>query len=390
MGLGGLTMFDDLHDPDPPTPGLDTLASVTARARQIRQHRVLMVCRAGVVGMIAIVAVATIPRLGRDDNDDTVVLVDPSTVTSTVAPTTEPTSTATDVPSVEPIPSTIAVSESTPATTLPPETTTTAPGIPSRSSITAIDGNGDAVLVEPDGTTTVLYNGVDPDDPVPSEGEVVRVNGVAASSDRSQAFISLCCEPVPGSIAKWPSAPGEPGDFVAYGNAAVLSPDGTLLAAVRAGDVVLLGLDGQQIAGLTIDPSQGSPVEVAFWNNDSLVVLAAGPERASLLFLGKSGDTFIIRNTVELEPPTSPTTARYSFADFSDQEFYVLDAEQGLLQTYNGYTGARLGQWDGAQFGGIVDATKVAFGGAVLRYVDTSRRLFVDGEQVPGEYIWVG
>jgi hypothetical protein len=384
-------MFDDLHDPDPPTPGMDTLASVTARARQIRQHRVLMVCRAGVVGMIAIVAVATIPRLGTDgDNDDNVVLVDPSTVTSTAAPTTEPSSTTTDVASVEPIPNTVDVPDSSPTTTMPPATTTTAPGIPSRSSIVAIDGNGDAVLVEPDGATTLLFDGVDPDEPPPSEGELVTVNGVTAAADRSQAFVSLCCEPVAGSIVKWPSIPGEPDGFVAYGNAAVLSPDGTILAAVRAGDVVLLGLDGQQIASLTIEPGQGSPVEVAFWNNDSLVVLVAGPERQSLLFLGRSGDTFTVRNTVELEPPSSPTTARYNLAGQDEGTLYVLDGEQGVLQTYDGYSGERFGEWDGAQFGGFVDATKVAFDGATLRYVDTSRRLFVNGEQVPGEYVWVG
>jgi len=32
-------MFDDLIDPDPPRPGLDTFASVSERARRIRRRR---------------------------------------------------------------------------------------------------------------------------------------------------------------------------------------------------------------------------------------------------------------------------------------------------------------------------------------------------------------
>ena len=32
-------MFDDLIDPDPPTPGLDTLANVSERARRLRRRR---------------------------------------------------------------------------------------------------------------------------------------------------------------------------------------------------------------------------------------------------------------------------------------------------------------------------------------------------------------
>ena len=32
-------MFDDLIDPDPPRPGLDTLATVSERARRLRRRR---------------------------------------------------------------------------------------------------------------------------------------------------------------------------------------------------------------------------------------------------------------------------------------------------------------------------------------------------------------
>jgi hypothetical protein len=402
MGLGGLTMFDDLHDPDPPTPGMDTLASVTARARQIRQRRVQAMCWTGVVGMISIAAMVTIPRLGTGD-DDTDLLLDSPTVTDTAAPfTAPPTSNPGDpanTSNIVPIPSPVPVPESTDAsTTTPPTVTapttpppaTTAPAAPSRSSIVAIDGNGDAVLVEPDGTTTLIYDGVDPDDPLPSEGDVVTVNGVTALPDRSQAFVSVCCEPIPGSIVRWPSASDNPNEFFAYGNAAVLSPDGESLAAVVVESISLVGLADDDYATLAIDATEASPIELAFTNNGSLAVLVSGPDRASIVFLDRSGDTFAVRATVELDSASSPTTTRYSLAGLSEDTLFVLDAEAGVLQTYDWFAGERVGEWDGAEFGGFAEPVRVAFDGATLRYVDTSRRLFVDGDQVPGEYIWVG
>ena len=67
----------------------------------------------------------------------------------------------------------------------------------------AIDGNGDAVLVESmDGTSTVLADGTDPDDPLPSEGEVTYIDGVTVSPDGTIAIVGYCCEPIAGSLSR--------------------------------------------------------------------------------------------------------------------------------------------------------------------------------------------
>ena len=57
-------MFEDLHDPDPPGAGLDTLAAVSKRARQLRRRRSL-VAGGGGVALVAL-AIGTIVMPGRD------------------------------------------------------------------------------------------------------------------------------------------------------------------------------------------------------------------------------------------------------------------------------------------------------------------------------------
>ena len=82
----------------------------------------------------------------------------------------------------------------------------------------AIDGNGDAVLVESmDGTSTVLADGTDPDDPLPSEGEVTAIDGVALSPDGTGLIVGDCCEPIPGSLSRVDPLTGER-TFFGYGH----------------------------------------------------------------------------------------------------------------------------------------------------------------------------
>jgi hypothetical protein len=57
-------MFDDLHDPNPPTAGMDALASVATRARQLRRRRSLALGGAGVAVVALAVAAFVLP--GRD------------------------------------------------------------------------------------------------------------------------------------------------------------------------------------------------------------------------------------------------------------------------------------------------------------------------------------
>jgi hypothetical protein len=46
-------MFDELHDPDPPTPGLHEFAAVAERAQQIRQRRNTWIARAASLVVVA-------------------------------------------------------------------------------------------------------------------------------------------------------------------------------------------------------------------------------------------------------------------------------------------------------------------------------------------------
>ena len=51
-------MFDELHDPDPPTPGLHEFAAVAERAQQIRRRRNTWMVRAASLVVLAGVALA--------------------------------------------------------------------------------------------------------------------------------------------------------------------------------------------------------------------------------------------------------------------------------------------------------------------------------------------
>lgn len=56
-------IFDDLHDPDPPSPGMSELASIAERAQEIRRERNRRLLRWACAVVIAVggVAIATVP-----------------------------------------------------------------------------------------------------------------------------------------------------------------------------------------------------------------------------------------------------------------------------------------------------------------------------------------
>ena len=66
----------------------------------------------------------------------------------------------------------------------------------------------------------LLFDGTDPDDPPPSEGETTAVDGIAVTSDRVHAYIGDCCEPVPGTLLiTTPPAVATYENFAVYGHA---------------------------------------------------------------------------------------------------------------------------------------------------------------------------
>ena len=86
-------MFDDLHDPDPPKPGLDTLARVSSRAKSIRRRRSMTVAASSFAVVALVVAVVVLPNIGDDRDrittvDDSVVPTPSSVVVDTTIGTT--------------------------------------------------------------------------------------------------------------------------------------------------------------------------------------------------------------------------------------------------------------------------------------------------------------
>ncbi|HWM21167.1 MAG TPA: hypothetical protein VNO51_15855 [Ilumatobacteraceae bacterium] len=129
-------MFDDLIDPDPPRPGLDTLANVSERARRLRRRReatrvMSLGAVAGLlVGSLAFVVDGDPDRTtdiseSLDDGEDVVVdldeLVNPTTLPEPATANTAPSTAATAPSDSSPTDQTT----TTPAAANPATTTTT-------------------------------------------------------------------------------------------------------------------------------------------------------------------------------------------------------------------------------------------------------------------------
>ena len=139
-------MFDDLHDPDPPRAGLDTLARVSSRAKTIRRRRSMAVA-ASSLAVVALVAVAVVPNIGDDRGRI-------STVDDSVAPTPSTVVVDTTIDrTIDPAPSTTEAAAVTPP---PTSECTTVP----RSPAYLVDGSvpGEQITSNhDDGTSSVQW-----------------------------------------------------------------------------------------------------------------------------------------------------------------------------------------------------------------------------------------
>lgn len=246
--------FDDLHDPNPPRPGSDTLAAVAGRARQIRRRRTALVVGGGVLAVLAVAVPTALAVTGEDTSDR----MTPATVP------THPETTVTVSPTMgsEPL-ATVAPTSAPPSTT----SITTVPA--TLPSIAAIRADGDAVLIAPDGTETVVYDGADPR-VQPAEGELRIVDSVVVAADGS-TFVSTCCEPVPGSWFEVGDADG----FGGYGHGLAVSPDGTRVAMAGASSAWVIDTAGVVVSEMSSDSytPANTQLEQAMWLGDDEVVL---------------------------------------------------------------------------------------------------------------------
>jgi len=95
--MGRMTMFDDLDDASPPTPGLREFALVTERARAIRRRRAAVVTWSTVASVV--VAVTSTAWLVQHDVSDRRVVSVPISIDGGPVETTAPPSTAEVPPS---------------------------------------------------------------------------------------------------------------------------------------------------------------------------------------------------------------------------------------------------------------------------------------------------
>jgi hypothetical protein len=119
-------MFDELHDPDPPTAGMDTLAAVSRRAQRYRRRRSWVLGGVGVAVVGFALAAVVLPGRG----DDRLVSVDEPTTEQSPSPSADGVGTSS--------------TSSPPQSSAPPET-----DVPADESCTAAAA---APLFLPDGS----------------------------------------------------------------------------------------------------------------------------------------------------------------------------------------------------------------------------------------------
>jgi hypothetical protein len=135
------------------------------------------------------------------------------------------------------------------------------------------------VVIAPDGTATVVYDGNDLRTPL-IEGERVGVDSLVLTPT-GRLFVSLCCEPVPGSFNE--VIDGQLVGDVRYDHALALSPDGTRIAGLGADTVDIRPLDGNAVV------SAGGVFEDHRFATD---VGWIGPDRIAVIeHVGDGGDS---------------------------------------------------------------------------------------------------
>lgn len=302
-----------------------------------------------------------------------------SQVTASSVPATEPATTPETSPVTEPATTPATEPATTPETTPP----TTAAPVEPPALLTAIDGAGDAVVIEA-GVPTVVYDGTDPDDAAPEEGESVSIDGVAVAPD-GRVIVSLCCEPVPGSLLAVDRATGVE-EYIGFGHLATFTAAGSMVWTAY-GPVNVGGVDTSVAAEIAVfEPTDGNVIDLAVVPSDAgdlTLVLVAGADGTTLhRFPAAGGD-------MQLSAPVSGATwldpEPPILAGYDADAIYVLDR-----------TGDRLLAFDAATFEPLATAEVLTtwLGGWITPehtvFITDGRALVVDGgDPIPGEYLWV-
>lgn len=198
--------------------------------------------------------------------------------------------------------------------------------------LVAVDGFGDVVLVDGSGSRT-LFDGTDPDDPAPTEGERVLVDGMSLSPDGSTVVVRDCCEPVPGNLVAIDVATGAQ-TFVGFGHLPAFTSAGDLvwgtLGSAQSTDlnpVVVVG-DVQGEVGATLhefplDSRIDDLAVVPGPESEQVVVLLATPTGTELWTFPVAGGDMQRSAEVSDVPWTEPSGL--SLAGWSRDSYFVLD-----------------------------------------------------------------
>jgi hypothetical protein len=266
------------------------------------------------------------------------------------------------------------------------------------SDIVAVDGSGDAVVFDGEGRPQAVYDGRDPDDPPPAEGEVTVVDGVTFAPDGSGVLVGLCCEPVPGSLLRVDPVTGA-AENAAFGRLpaatrydnvvwATLGAPGSaelvpsVVVGDRAGSIATtlrtFPLDSR-IVDLAVVPDQADARAVG----DLVLVLLATPEGVELHRFFAAGGDIVVTTRVSDVPWTED--AGLSLAGWGGGTLAVLDRANGVLRAFDVETLSPLPELDRSG----VDWISAWFTPNSARFVNRDRTLVVDDVELPGEYVWV-
>jgi hypothetical protein len=256
------------------------------------------------------------------------------------------------------------------------------------SVVAAVDANGDAVMVR-NGVVTVLKDGVDPDDPLPPEGELVFVDNVAIAPDGTRAIVGFCCEPISGAVVAVDLADLSWEQF-GLGHLPAFTSNGDVLVT-NGWEVALHDQDGTPITTIhEFDQRSQFVSDLAVLptadHGDQVVGIVAAPDGLYLWRGNATGGDMSLTEKI-LHSANMAEAARAAahvrLAGGTTKRIYVLQ-EDVALTAYDRTTLQPVQS----------ESREVAWISAWIteterRWVDADRRLFVDGTQIDGEYLWV-
>jgi hypothetical protein len=264
--------------------------------------------------------------------------------------------------------------------------------------LVAVNAAGDAIYFPTSaGAPIELFDGPDPDAPG-GDSPGLAVERVAVSPDESTAYVSTCCEPIVGSMFKTsPPAIADYSNSQRPGYSPAIDPAGQLVAiAEYNGALTVERFDASVVATSTPanDGSESfSPWDVMWIDSNTIAMLGVVDLRFDVRFFVFDGTAIEPAGSVILglfEP-----TVSYSFAGvFAPFTFGVHQQGTNTVRQFELLdvdSGEAIAQLEGAELTSVTLPVAVLNTWTIgdhLIYVDTNRKLIVNGQELVGDYLW--